>query len=58
MKMLLAILAALASPAFAGNVSITETAVVQGFEPKLAISGLVPSERIRVHSLRMYLLRS
>lgn len=54
MKMLLATLAILPGHVFAADVAVTGTTIVQGFQPNLAVSGLFPGERIRVHSLRMF----
>ena len=50
---LAAVLLALATPAVAG-VAITGNEIVQGFTPGLAVTGLLPNERVRVHSLRMF----
>lgn len=54
MNMLLAMLVVLSGPVVAADVAISGTTLVQGFEPSIAISGLVPGERVRIHSLRMF----
>lgn len=49
------VILALATPAAAG-VAITGNEIVQGFTPKLGVTGLFPNERVRVHTLRMFVV--
>ena len=54
MKMFVATLLALSGSVSAAEVTVTGTTIVQGFQPVIAVSGLLPRERIRIHSLRMF----